>query len=43
MPLKKTKSGGWKWGKHGKVYYGKDARKKAMKQAAAIKASGWKE
>ena len=33
---------GVKWGKHGKCYVGKDASKKAGKQARAIYASGYK-
>ncbi len=43
MPVHKTKSGGYQWGKTGKVYYGKDAKKKAQKQGIAIRLSGWKE
>ena len=39
MPLIKTKSGGYKWGKSGKIYYGKDAKEKALKQARAIEAN----
>jgi hypothetical protein len=39
MPIHKVK-GGWKWGKHGKVYR---SRKKAAKQAAAAYAHGYKE
>lgn len=42
MPIHKTKSGGYKWGKSGKTYYGKGAKKKATKQGKAIRASGWK-
>ena len=42
MPVKKTKSGGYKWGESGKTYYGKDAKKKAQKQGKAIRASGWR-
>jgi len=38
MPVHKVK-GGWKWGKHGKVY---KSKKKAQKQARAIYASGYK-
>ena len=36
MPIKKTKSGGYKYGESGKTYYGKGARKKAVKQGQAI-------
>lgn len=43
MPVHKTKSGGYQWGKTGKIYYGKDAKKKAQKQGIAIRLSGWKE
>lgn len=39
MPTHKVK-GGYKWGKHGKVY---PTKKQADKQAQAIYASGWKE
>lgn len=42
MPVHKTKAGGYKWGKTGKVYYGKDAKSKAQKQARAIYAGGYK-
>lgn len=38
MPIKKVK-GGYKWGKHGKVY---KTRAKAAKQARAAYASGYK-
>jgi len=41
MPIKKVK-GGYKWGKSGKLYRGKDAKKKAQRQARAIYASGYK-
>lgn len=43
MPVHRTKSGGYQWGKTGKVYYGKDAKQKAQKQGIAIRLSGWKE
>lgn len=36
MPVRKTKNGGYKWGKTGKTYYGKNAKKRALKQAKAI-------
>lgn len=39
MPIKKVEGGGYRWGKHGKVY--KD-RKGAEKQAAAAYANGYK-
>jgi len=39
MPVKCTKSG-CKYGKSGKLYKGKGARKKAARQGRAIKARG---
>lgn len=42
MPVHRTKSGGYKWGKRGKTYYGKNARKKAARQGRAIRASGYR-
>lgn len=39
MPIIKTKSGGYKFRKPGKTYYGKGAKAKARKQGAAIKIS----
>lgn len=42
MPVHKTSSGGYKWGKRGKTYYGKGAKKRAARQGRAIRASGWK-
>ena len=42
MPVHKTKSGGYKWGKSGKTYYGRGAKKKAARQGRAIKASGYR-
>lgn len=41
MPVRKVK-GGYKWGKSGKLYKGKGAKKKAAKQGRAIRASGWR-
>jgi len=41
MPTRKVK-GGYRWGKHGKVYHGKGAKAKADRQGRAVKASGWK-
>jgi hypothetical protein len=38
MPVRKSGSG-YRFGKKGKTYYGKDARKKAARQGAAIKIS----
>lgn len=39
MPIRRTKSGGYKYGSKGKTYYGKNAKQKAAKQGRAIKAS----
>lgn len=40
MPIHKTKSGGYKWGKSGKTY---KTRAGAERQMKAIFASGWRE
>ncbi len=40
MPIHKTASGKWKWGKSGKEY---DKKEDAEKQMRAIFASGYKE
>ena len=40
MPLKRCKANkknGYKWGNKGKCYTGKGAKKKALKQAAAMR------
>lgn len=42
MPVHNFKSG-YKFGKSGKTYRGKGAKKKAQKQAVAIYVSGYKE
>lgn len=42
MPVHKVK-GGYRFGVHGKIYHGKDAKTKATKQAKAIYSSGWRE
>ena len=39
MPTKRTKSGGYKYGAHGKVYRGKGAKEKAQRQGRAIEMS----
>lgn len=39
MPVRRTKSGGYKYGSSGKTYYGKGAKSKAERQGRAIKAS----
>lgn len=36
MPVRKTKGGGYKYGRTGKPYYGKGAKAKAAKQGRAI-------
>ena len=43
MPVHKVGKDCYQWGKSGKVYCGKDAKKKAEKQGQAIRATGWKE
>jgi hypothetical protein len=43
MPVHRTSSGGYQWGGHGKIYHGKDAKKKAAAQGAAAHASGYQE
>lgn len=42
MPVHKIQ-GGYQYGKTGKKYYGKDAKKKAKAQELAIYLSGYKE
>lgn len=46
MPIHKAKAPngktGVQWGKHGKIYTGTGAKKKAEKQAAAAHAHGYK-
>jgi hypothetical protein len=39
VPVERTSGGGYRWGKQGKVYYGKGARAKAAAQGRAIEAS----
>lgn len=41
MPVHKVPGGGYQWGNHGKVYKGKDAKKKAARQGAAAYANGY--
>jgi len=38
MPVKRAK-GGYRWGNHGKIYRGRGAKAKALRQGRAIKAS----
>ena len=42
MPVHKIQ-GGYQYGQTGKKYYGKDAKKKAEKQALAIRLHGYEE
>ena len=46
MPVHKVKSGsktvGYQWGKHGKVYKGSGAKKKAIKQGVAAYFGGYR-
>lgn len=42
MPIYRVGKEGWRWGKHGKLYKGKDAKRKAWKQAKAAYANGYK-
>jgi len=39
MPVRRTKSGGYRYGTKGKTYYGKGAKAKAAKQGRAIQAN----
>lgn len=39
MPTKRTKSGGYRYGKEGKTYYGAKAKEKAERQGRAIEMS----
>lgn len=45
MPVHQVKKGnriGWRWGDHGKIYFGKGAKQKAEKQGRAAYSSGYK-
>jgi len=42
MPVHRTKGGGYQWGRHGKIYYGKGAKAKAARQGRAARVSGYK-
>jgi len=45
MPVRKVRSKGktgYQWGKKGKVYTGRNARKKAAAQGKAARASGYR-
>ena len=45
MPVHKVKGtkDGYQWGNSGKIYHGKDAKQKAIKQGYAIEKSGYRE
>lgn len=38
MPVRKV-AGGWRWGRHGKVYKGRGAKARAARQGRAIRAA----
>lgn len=42
MPVHSIPGDGFQWGSHGKKYYGKGAKRKAIMQGAAAHASGYK-
>jgi hypothetical protein len=42
MPVHKVGKSGYQWGSHGKVYRGKNARKKAAAQGRAAYANGYR-
>lgn len=42
MPVRKV-DGGYRWGRSGKIYFGKNAKQKAILQGIAIEKSGYKE
>lgn len=41
MPVRKVK-GGYRWGKHGKIYRGKGAKARAARQGRAAYAHGYR-
>ena len=43
MPVHRTKDGGYQWGNSGKIYHGKDAKRRAEAQGRAIEQTGWTE
>ena len=43
MPVHKVGKDGYQWGSSGKVYHGKDAKRKAYAQEKAILSTGWTE
>lgn len=43
MPVEKVGDDGYRWGAHGHVYRGKNARKKAANQGYAAMKHGYKE
>lgn len=42
MPVHRTKSGGYQWGRQGKIYYGPGAKAKAERQGRAARAGGYR-
>lgn len=42
MPVKKVGKG-YRWGKNGKIYFGRGAKRKAILQGIAIEQSGYTE
>lgn len=43
MPVRKVGKDAYQWGKSGKIYRGKGAKRKALMQGIAIEQSGYKE
>ena len=43
MPVHKVGKDGYQWGTTGKIYRGKDARRKSEAQGRAIEGTGWTE
>lgn len=43
MPVHSVSGGGYQWGGHGKIYRGKDAKRKAFIQGAAAHANGYQD
>ena len=43
MPVRKVGKDAYRWGKTGKIYFGKGAKRKALMQGLAIENSGYEE
>ena len=43
MPVRKVGKDCYQWGTSGRVYCGKNAKRRAEKQGQAVRATGWKE